>query len=100
MWNSTVENMDAYIAERDSVAIKHKLNNADNQEWKSKLLYKPKLRTYAKCKEDKCVENYVVVNLTSKERSMLAQLRMGVLPLNLETGRYRNIPADERFCFI
>ena len=25
---------------------------------------------------------------------------MGILPLNVETGRYKNIPADQRFCFV
>ena len=77
-----------------------KLSISDNQEWKNKLSYKPKLRTYKQCKENKCVENYIMMNLTCKERSMLAQLRMDVLPLHIETGRYKNIPADQRFCFV
>jgi len=29
---------------------------------------------------------------------VLARLRAGVLPLEIETGRWRAIPADERFC--
>ena len=39
------------------------------------------------------------MNLSSKERSMTAQIRMGVLPLHLETGRYRNTPVHQRFWF-
>ena len=76
-----------------------KFSVSDNQEWKNKLSYKPKLRTYKQGKENKCVANYFMMNLTCKKRSMLAQLRMGVLP-NIETGRYKNIPADQRFCFV
>ena len=34
-----------------------------------------------------------------KERSMLAQLRMGTLALHIKTGRYRNITLNRRFCF-
>lgn len=83
----------------DIVSCKEKLNSTDNLEWKEKLSFKPKLRTYKQCKDEICVENYVKLNLTSKERSMIAQLRMGILPINLETGRYRNVPADQRFCY-
>jgi hypothetical protein len=39
------------------------------------------------------------MNLNCRERSLVAQLRMGILPINIELGRYRNIPAHERFCF-
>ena len=34
-----------------------------------------------------------------KERSMLAQLHMETLALHVETGRYRNVPLNRRFCF-
>ena len=39
------------------------------------------------------------MNLSSKERSMVLQIRMEILPINLETGRYRNIPVEKRVCF-
>lgn len=31
-------------------------------------------------------------------RPILAQYRCGILPLNIEVGRYRNIPLDNRLC--
>ena len=31
-------------------------------------------------------------------RKRLAQLRLGVLPIKIETDRYLNVPADQRFC--
>ena len=31
---------------------------------------------------------------------MLTQLRSGILPLNIETGRYTNIPLNERLCIL
>ena len=34
------------------------------------------------------------MNLTCKEHSMLAQLRMGILPLNIETGRYKKVISE------
>ena len=40
------------------------------------------------------------MNLNRVQRSYVAQIRMGVLPLNIETGRYRNIPIENRLCDI
>ena len=31
---------------------------------------------------------YVTINLKRKERSVLAQFRLGILPIRIETGRY------------
>ena len=33
-----------------------------------------------------------------REWSMMAQFRSEILPLEIETGRYRNVQADERDC--
>ena len=57
---------------------------------------KPKLH----CKfNDNCdSEKYISYNLTSSERSILAQLRFGILPIRIETGGFLNIPAEDRFC--
>ena len=71
----------------------------DNNEWYEKLSYKPKLRSYKLFKRNIYLERYVQYNLTCKERSLLAQIRMGILPINIETGRYKNISADKRFCY-
>ena len=40
------------------------------------------------------INTLAIFNLTCKERSMLAKFRMGVLPINIEVGRYRNISVD------
>ncbi len=61
---------------------------------------KPKLRIYKQIMTDGEVEKYVKLNISSGERSMLAQLRMGILPLRIETGRYTNMKLSERFCQI
>ena len=37
-------------------------------------------------------------NLSPSEQSLLAQLRMGTLPLEVETGRFTNVKLEERFC--
>ena len=44
------------------------------------------------------IENYITYNLSSSERSAMAQFRFGILPLNIETGRFRNQALEERLC--
>jgi len=69
------------------------------EKWKNTLHSKPKLRTYVQIKDTYEIESYVKYVNSRKERSIMAQFRCGVLPLAIETGRYRNVPSNERFCF-
>ena len=43
---------------------------------------------------------YVIKNISRRKRSLLCQLRIGILPLRIETGRFRNLPVEERVCEI
>ena len=38
------------------------------------------------------------LRLKRKERGLLAQCRIGILPLRIETGRYVDEKEDERLC--
>ena len=68
--------------------------------WKSDVERKPKLRLYKLFKHSPSTEPYVISFLPKYKRSLLAQLRSGILPLSIETGRCRNIPLNERFCIL
>ena len=57
-----------------------------------------KIETKNIFKEDFCTEPYVKYCMSRKKRSILAQFRLGILPLNIETGRFRNISVNERIC--
>ena len=37
-------------------------------------------------------------NLSVTERSFMAQLRFGILPIHVETGRFRNTKLEDRIC--
>ena len=76
--------------------------------WKSDCSKKPKLRTYFKYKHEYKTECCISLNLPRQLRSILAQLRLGILPLYIETGRYqtkidsvtgkrRNLKSEESF---
>ena len=62
------------------------------------MINKPKLRTYITFKTNFYSEKYVLKYKCKRERSLFAQLRVGILPLEIETGRYRGIVIEERLC--
>jgi hypothetical protein len=68
------------------------------ESWKAEINSKPKLRTYILFKENFQVENYVKYSKNRLNRSLIAQLRSGTLPLNIEIGRFRHIELENRTC--
>ena len=38
------------------------------------------------------------MNISPAERSVIAKLRFGVLPISIETGRYTSVPMEQRIC--
>ena len=50
------------------------------------------------CKNEISVANYCSVNLKRSQRALITKLRLGIFPINIELGRYRGIPRDERLC--
>ena len=55
--------------------------------WKRDVLNKPKLRLYKDIFTKFETKDYVTMNLSRRERSILGQIVSGILPLNLEVGR-------------
>lgn len=80
--------------------IREKLVTIEKQSWKNNIVNMPKLRTYNLFKESYVTEKYVSMNLDRNERSLMAQVRMGILPIRIEVGRYRKEPVEERICQI
>ena len=90
--NTWRTNLESSFYEREPVDIedvKDQFLNIQNRAWKQALPKKPKL-TYCTFKEHLSVENYVKYNLAPSEISAMPQFRFGILPLNIETGRFRN----------
>ena len=57
-----------------------------------------KLRTYKLFKCEYEPEAYVIKVQSTQSRSAMARFRSGVAPINLEIGRFFNIPTNQRFC--
>ena len=82
--------------------LKDSLLQKDLHMFRTKCLVAPKLRTY------NTLFSPFVPHMTSVMftgaclpfivRKRLTQLRLGVLPLKIETDRFLKIPANERFC--
>ena len=66
--------------------------------WPEKCTNVPKLRSYIKFKTCFKTEKYLTLNLIRNERSVMAQIRCGVLPLRVETGRFVGEQVSERLC--
>ena len=62
--------------------------------WSETIRSKPKLDLYRQHKLYIKEENYCKVMLKRSQRSLIARLRLGIFPINLELGRYNNIPRD------
>ena len=67
-------------------------------DWLNQVNSKPKLRSYKLFKRQFGAEEYLCNNLSRYKRSLLAQIRCGVLPLNIEVGRFRGQSLEQRTC--
>ncbi len=77
---------------------KGSLMNKLEIDWRTSVRKKPKLELYDALKCNYGVEKYLLLNNDKYEKSLLSQLRYGILPLRLETGRYVNERREERLC--
>ena len=82
------------------IEARNKLSVVMHSIWCEKLAYKPKLRTYAHIKNSIETEHYLKGKINKFQRSLLTQLRIGILPLAVETGRYYRVPFESRTCQI
>ena len=57
-----------------------------------------RLHIYRNIKNTLATERYILIANSVGGRRVMASLRMGCLPLAVETGRYSNIPYEERVC--
>ena len=83
---------------RDINGVKNILNNNYEQHLLREINSKPKLRTYKLVKPHCKTETYVMKHMARRKRSIYAQFRIGILPLKVETGRFTNIPLEDRVC--
>ncbi len=72
----------------------------DVSHWENSVKDKCKLDFLTQVKSTLKAEPFVKLNIGRYERSLLAQLRYGILQIQLETGRYNNEKREDRLCRI
>ncbi len=77
---------------------KLKIQSKLERDWKHHCSTKDNLRTYRTFKTDMDTAVHLNCNLSKFHRSLISQLRLGILPIYIETGRYTSTPEHERIC--
>ena len=78
--------------------VKSKLSQQYIEMWHHDMHQQPKLRTYITFKNEYGTAPYVFKYLPPHLRSILAQFRAGILPIEVELGRFRGISRENRIC--
>ena len=76
------------------------IRETESEKWNRSRYGKPKLRYYNMFKSSLDPEDYIFLTIPRYHRSLFAQLRAGILPLNVEIGRYRDVQLSDRLCTI
>ena len=79
--------------------FKNEIHNYYVNKWYQECQQKPKLCTYITFKNNFETEPYVLMYMNRQQRSLLAQLRCGILPLHIETGRFKTVRDENHNCF-
>ena len=108
-WYSEIQYILAYLGLniRPSDGDQYDLTNARNyllknnsSSWQLEASRTPKLRTYIKIHDFSKIQTLVKANITRYQRSLITQLKCGILPLRYETDRYQGIAPENRVCKI
>ena len=100
---SLLESLDMAVFFRNRIVcnlntVEEKLRQDFVNGWKERLQNVPKLRTYQTVKNNFQTEKYVTLDIPKYYRSILAQFRCGVLPIRIETGRFKGEALCDRLC--
>ncbi len=75
----------------DIKRVESKLVQNYVRKWQNSIVTMPKLRTYVLFKHEFIPEVYITKCMSRRRRSLMSQFRTGILPLEIETGRYTPI---------
>ena len=88
--------MSFYVYEMETLE-KRSLVNA-RQKWRDIVPTKSKLNSYIQVRDLTETTILVNLNLPRYQRSIIAHLLCGILPLQVEVGRFTNIKREFRYC--
>ena len=82
----------------DTSTAYERLMNLEEHDWNLSRFNSDKLRYYNMYKACYTPDEYVLSDMPKCQRSILAQFRAGILPLEVEVGRFRDTPLSDRIC--
>ena len=72
--------------------------NVQEKKWNEERFNKPKYMLYNLFKSQFEPDAYVLSDVSKRLRSLFAQFRLRILPLEAEVGRFRDVPLELRVC--
>ena len=78
--------------------LKARLLKLNRQRWRLESYEKSKLRTFVDICDHEKPRVIIEANLPRNHRSLVTKLKIGTLPLKLETGRWKDTPLEKRLC--
>ncbi len=84
----------------DVKCVKSCLMKIDREKWWLAQADMIKLRTFRDVYDEQDDQGIVYANLSRRQRSLVVKLKVGILPLGLEVGRYTDVPLENRLCHI
>ena len=81
--------------------LKTSMHKTQQQMFRTECQNKPKLRTFMLFKDFETLPPHIGKPLSFVERKTISKLRLGILPIRLETARYVRpiLPENERVCY-
>ncbi len=86
------------ITHIDLDAVKARLKRINREKWWTATADMTKLRTFRVLYDEQDYKGMVYANLSRRQRSLLAKLKFGILPLGIEVGRFTDVPLEYRLC--
>ncbi len=96
-------NMSTDLLSEDQIdldALSSRLLKLNRTKWLLEAQTKTKLRTFLEIYDHANPRAIVQANLNRSQRSVLSKIKLGVLPLAIETGRWKDTPLEKRLCAV
>ena len=90
--------LDIENTSRKKQEIQKKLQKLDEERTMLAINNMPKLRTYKTLKTAFGTPTYINSRIPKSHRTVITKLRIGVYPINIETGRHRKEKLENRTC--
>ncbi len=90
---------DHYMEDQTDLEVLGKnLHKLDQNHWKLESFSKPKLQTFVQIHTFEDTRVLLKANLSRLQHSLAMKFKSGVLPIQLEVGRYKGTKEKDRLC--